>query len=241
MAVVHEPLPQQNKLTGILERACALILQSLQPERIMLFGSQARGDAHESSDIDLLVVLRESLSREGGWEYARQLTGLGKSIDLKFVEYEKFVHEAAIIGTLYNAALTEGRVLFIDSDEVRMTAEDWIERAEQDIRSAKTLAAARTDDVNIPWLAHQAAEKAIKGLLISKAIRHERSHGLVELCAGLGPGHALLALREELELPTSVALGSRYPNQLDVTARDVSNCLEAADRVIAIVRAELGS
>jgi predicted nucleotidyltransferase len=36
------------------------LVRGLQPERIYLFGSQARGEADEGSDIDLLLVVPES-------------------------------------------------------------------------------------------------------------------------------------------------------------------------------------
>ena len=35
------------------------IVMKFQPIRIVLFGSQARGDATESSDIDLLVIMND--------------------------------------------------------------------------------------------------------------------------------------------------------------------------------------
>ncbi|MFH1417687.1 MAG: nucleotidyltransferase domain-containing protein, partial [Planctomycetota bacterium] len=35
-------------------------LRTLDPERVILFGSFARGDFHEGSDIDLMVILNTS-------------------------------------------------------------------------------------------------------------------------------------------------------------------------------------
>jgi len=42
-------------------------------ERVLLFGSQARGDAEPGSDIDLLVVLRDMAS---SWEERRRMDGV---------------------------------------------------------------------------------------------------------------------------------------------------------------------
>ena len=39
-----------------IDRAVALLVQAARPERIVLFGSHARGDAREDSDFDLLVI-----------------------------------------------------------------------------------------------------------------------------------------------------------------------------------------
>jgi uncharacterized protein len=43
----------------MLEKMVESIVREVDPERIVLFGSRARGDAGEESDIDLLVVERE--------------------------------------------------------------------------------------------------------------------------------------------------------------------------------------
>lgn len=41
---------------GVLERMVATIVAEVDPERIILFGSRARGDADADSDVDLMVV-----------------------------------------------------------------------------------------------------------------------------------------------------------------------------------------
>ena len=41
---------------GVLERMVETIVAEVDPERIILFGSRARGDAHADSDVDLMVV-----------------------------------------------------------------------------------------------------------------------------------------------------------------------------------------
>ena len=47
----------------ILEIMTDRIVQGFQPERIILFGSHARGDAQPDSDIDLLVVMPDGTDR----------------------------------------------------------------------------------------------------------------------------------------------------------------------------------
>jgi predicted nucleotidyltransferase len=39
-----------------IDAAVRLLAEAAKPVRIILFGSHARGDAHEASDIDLLVI-----------------------------------------------------------------------------------------------------------------------------------------------------------------------------------------
>jgi predicted nucleotidyltransferase len=48
---------------GCLDEAVRRIVESLHPLRIILFGSAARGDAHEDSDLDLLVIMPDGAHR----------------------------------------------------------------------------------------------------------------------------------------------------------------------------------
>ena len=41
---------------SVVDRAVRAIVQAYQPERVIVFGSFARGDTHEASDLDLIVV-----------------------------------------------------------------------------------------------------------------------------------------------------------------------------------------
>lgn len=44
------------KPEGVLRRITALIVQSCDPERVVLFGSYAKGQANVDSDLDILVI-----------------------------------------------------------------------------------------------------------------------------------------------------------------------------------------
>ena len=48
----------------LLKKMVDAIVQEVEPEQIYLFGSQARGEAREDSDVDLMVVEREPFSNE---------------------------------------------------------------------------------------------------------------------------------------------------------------------------------
>ncbi|MBF0419685.1 MAG: nucleotidyltransferase domain-containing protein [Magnetococcales bacterium] len=43
-----------------LSTISARIVETIQPERIILFGSYARGDIHPDSDVDLLIITTET-------------------------------------------------------------------------------------------------------------------------------------------------------------------------------------
>lgn len=48
----------------LLQAVVDATVAAVDPERIVLFGSRARGDARDDSDVDLLVVERESFTPE---------------------------------------------------------------------------------------------------------------------------------------------------------------------------------
>ena len=49
--------------SGLLEQAVERLKAEFQPEEIFLFGSHAWGMPHEDSDVDLMVIVRESDER----------------------------------------------------------------------------------------------------------------------------------------------------------------------------------
>ena len=53
MRVVEDPLNRDT-----IQAITQLIVERFEPEQIILFGSYARGEEDENSDLDLLVVLR---------------------------------------------------------------------------------------------------------------------------------------------------------------------------------------
>ena len=58
----------KNAVLDIIQRyAAALVDQGVQPEKIILYGSYARGDWHEWSDIDLVVISKD-FENMGYWK-----------------------------------------------------------------------------------------------------------------------------------------------------------------------------
>lgn len=82
------------------------------PARIILFGSRARGDAGEASDLDLLVIEREVKSRRREQARLRVALGdIGVPVDLIVVSEGHVEEWGGVRNTVINEALTEGRVL----------------------------------------------------------------------------------------------------------------------------------
>jgi len=83
------------------------------PERIVLFGSAARGTADDRSDLDLLVVTRwEGRRRAEMVRIDRALGGLGVARDVVVLLPEEYDRDQHIPGTVARAASREGRLLY---------------------------------------------------------------------------------------------------------------------------------
>ncbi len=99
----------QTKLAEMVRR----IVERFDPERIILFGSHARGEATEDSDVDLLVVLKDVASkRDKAIEIRGALFGLGVAKDVLVVSPEELERKKDLVGTIVYPALHEGRLLY---------------------------------------------------------------------------------------------------------------------------------
>lgn len=88
------------------------------PRRVIVFGSYARGDAGESSDLDLLVV--EQQVSEKLQEYVRLRGAVGRlapgvGIDLLLCSEDEFARRSQVPGTVFYWAQKEGRVVYDSS------------------------------------------------------------------------------------------------------------------------------
>ncbi|MXZ46493.1 MAG: nucleotidyltransferase domain-containing protein [Chloroflexi bacterium] len=96
-------------VTTMVER----IAERFAPERIILFGSRARGDAKESSDVDLLVVMPDGTDRrEAAVEMRRSLRRMPVSKDIIVTTPDHIARRGHVIGTVLRPALREGKVLY---------------------------------------------------------------------------------------------------------------------------------
>lgn len=91
------------------------IVREYQPDKIILFGSWARGDADGDSDIDLLVISdrEEDLPRfKRGLDVRLSLSQFQSPKDILFYTHEDVERWRGVPQTLINTVLREGRVLY---------------------------------------------------------------------------------------------------------------------------------
>jgi predicted nucleotidyltransferase len=108
---LHPKAPARN--TETIKRLTELLIEAAKPKRIIMFGSQARGEAGEDSDLDVMVVEEGVLDRAAEMvRLNRLLRSLDIPVDLLVVSAEKFNYWCDTPGNVYFEAATEGEVLY---------------------------------------------------------------------------------------------------------------------------------
>jgi predicted nucleotidyltransferase len=89
------------------------VLSAGQPEKIVLFGSQARSTTYERSDYDLLIVQPSDLPRSArSGAYYRALSDLPVEVDIVVVTPEEIRDWESVPQAFITTALREGRTLY---------------------------------------------------------------------------------------------------------------------------------
>ncbi len=253
------PATQPAYLLAALQRVIEG-LKACRPEQIVLFGSLARGDAGEGSDIDLIVIKDTDLPRH---DRARECTDLlpahlGVGVDI--IVYT--THEVARMIERRNpflaAAFTDGVVVYdrnpapgppsLKSRLKEPTMESrlrnghvWLDSAADDLRVSRVVFNAGFANFAC-FHAQQATEKSLKAFLIYCGFILERSHSVDELaqrCAAQDPDS--VAIADDAHTVTGFYLDTRYATndngfiliQYDLSQAEVA--LEAADKVFTFV------
>ncbi len=105
-------MSSQENLPGFLEEIVRRIVKVADPERIILFGSLARGQAGPDSDIDLLVIKSGVHRRQTAQEIYRSLFGIPAPVDVIVVTPGDIERFSGKVGTIIPAALAEGKEIY---------------------------------------------------------------------------------------------------------------------------------
>jgi predicted nucleotidyltransferase len=99
----------REKIEAMVRR----IVERFDPEKIILFGSHARGTAGPDSDVDLLVVMPvEGSKRNKAIEIRVALHDIRVPKDIIVTTPEEFAWRKEVVGTIERPAAREGQVLY---------------------------------------------------------------------------------------------------------------------------------
>jgi len=97
-----------------IKKIVGRIVTRFSPDKIILFGSYARGNAGPDSDIDLLVVMPVTGSRrDKAIEIGVSLHDIAIPKDLIVVTPQEFEWRKNVVGTIERPAAREGKVLYV--------------------------------------------------------------------------------------------------------------------------------
>jgi len=98
-----------------IDKIVPMIVSLVSPDKIILFGSYARGDYTDKSDIDLLIIKK---NLKNGREINNILyraffdNKIDIPIDLISVDYNKYNELNNTIGYIYKTIKEEGKILY---------------------------------------------------------------------------------------------------------------------------------
>lgn len=112
------PLSQEEVLTGVLPDLTRRIVAAVQPTRVILFGSAARGCMNPESDLDVLVIVQDGRDQnQASKDLYRCLRGLGFPVDALVICESDLLLNGSASWIVYRNALAEGKELYRDQSQ----------------------------------------------------------------------------------------------------------------------------
>lgn len=215
-----------------LDRITRVLVERFRPQRVALFGSRARGDAHDASDYDIMVVVEDASQPGLEGRMRDAVSGCGASVDIIVRDARRFEEDRDDVGTMVYAVEHGGRILYGPPLSPRLVREPrpgaprslgmWRRRAENHFHAMEL----GVRDPAPPWdticfHAHQGVEKFLKCALIAASTPPPREHDLLKLLALCHPG---IRDNEELQrccrVLSAVWPKSRYPEGPEPTPEE---------------------
>jgi HEPN domain-containing protein/predicted nucleotidyltransferase len=243
-------------LDPYLDTITRALVEGLQPRRVWLFGSRARGEGEEWSDYDILVEMETDLPRRERVAQVRSVVdGLSQNTDFLVLTPEEFERQRDDVGTTAYHIHREGRVLYrapgvgleaaIPSPHVSegprkppRSLPGWIWRAENDLRimEQSLVSGAPVWDA-ICFHAHQTSEKLLKSMLVATHTPFRRIHSLATLLGQCPPelraNESLVAACKVLD---DLLPASRYSDELTPPPMDWMPGAEEGTRAVHAAR-----
>lgn len=232
------------------------------PEKVILFGSYAHGDADEWSDWDIMVIQETTEPFFDRLSDVPISVAPGMAVDLLVYTPSELSEMQARGNPFIERVLAEGVVIYERGQDIfsqntqsfeenkrgsmrkeaRVEANRWLEQARANLDVARYNVQGNYHFAACFW-AQQAAEQALKAFLYAQGQRFVHGHSVYDLAerclehdADLGLSPIALALLDRFYIPT------RYPNGLPggipakvYTAADSQRALELADQTLQAV------
>jgi predicted nucleotidyltransferase len=111
--MISTKAPAQVVTDDLLKAMVQRILSVGKPQKIVLFGSRAHGNAQPDSDYDLLVIEPSKLPRyKRATKYRRVLTGIGRAKDIVVWTPSEVAEWRNVPNAFITTILNEGIVLY---------------------------------------------------------------------------------------------------------------------------------
>jgi uncharacterized protein len=101
--------PEDKLLQEIIDR----IVEAIEPERVILFGSACRGEMNRNSDIDLLVIKSDVHRGKATDAIYRRMRGSGYPVDIIVTHPEDLQQFGDSPAMVFSAAIRNGRDVYV--------------------------------------------------------------------------------------------------------------------------------
>ena len=104
-----------DKNIPYIEKIIPIIVSLASPDQIILFGSYARGDNTEKSDIDLLILkkgLKGGRDIIGSIYMAFYENKINIPVDLLAIDYNRYIELNNEIGYVYKTIKEQGKIIY---------------------------------------------------------------------------------------------------------------------------------
>jgi HEPN domain-containing protein/predicted nucleotidyltransferase len=228
-------------MVASLEQLVQRIIEGYNPDRIIVFGSHARGRAREGSDVDLLIV-KETEKRPIDRRVEVERLVSDRAIPLDILVYTpRELRELYALGSPFVEEVIEtGRVLYM-----RKATAAWLAEARDEHDMASILV--RHDKYRGACLhSQQSVEKGLKALILERGRRPARTHDIVELLNLVTADGWVVGLTMDDAVFLNSVYRGRYPTEEGLlphgepTKEDAVRALQAAEAFLKDLRSALG-